>query len=103
MNILPGKEQEVLLQDRLNVALAEALADGSAVLVPDDAGWLIEHLPAALPREEAEIGVFQIEGREQLVEPAQLEKLPPVERARPAAPVEAREEAVDLRVFAMAH
>ena len=41
----------------------------------DHAARLVEHLPAALPRHVAEVGVFQVEGRQQLVEAAQLQKL----------------------------
>ena len=67
------------------------------MLVIHDAARLVEHFPAALPGQVAEVGVFQIEGREQLVEAAQLEKLAAIERAGSAAAVEARIEIVDGR------
>ena len=102
VNILPGEEDEVLLQNRFDVAGAEAAADGAAVFVMHDAGGLVENFPAALPGHEAEVGVFQIEGREQFVEAAELQKFAAVERAGSAAAVEAREERVDGAVFAMA-
>ena len=74
---------------------AETLADGAAVFVIHHAARLVEHLPAALPGQVAEVGVFQVKGRQQLVEAAELEELAPVEGARAAAAVEARKEAVD--------
>ena len=73
------------------------------MLVMHHAGGLIEHLPAALPGQKTQVGVFQIERRQQFVEAAQLEKLPPVERARAATAVKAWKQAIDRRVLAMAH
>ena len=68
---------------------AEMLADGAAMLVIHDALRLVEHLPAALPGHVAEVGVFQIERREQRIEAAELQKFAPVEGAGSAAAVEA--------------
>ena len=103
MDILPAEQQEILLQHRLDLRFAEALADGAAMLVIHHAARLIQHLPAALPRQVAEVGVFQIEGREQFVEAAQLQEFPPVEGAGSAAAVEAGKQTVDGRVDAMPH
>src|SRR5450631_2177799 len=57
------------------------------MLVIHYAARLIEHLPAPLPRHISNIGVFQIEWREQLVESAQLQKLFAIERAGSAATI----------------
>ncbi len=73
------------------------------MLVMHHARGLIQHLPAAFPRHESQIRVFQIKRREQFIESAQLEKLPPVECARAPAAIKAREEAIDGGIFAMAH
>ena len=72
------------------------------MLVEDHAARLVEHLPAALPRHVAEVGVFQIEGLQQMVEAAEFEKLRAVEGAAAAAAVEAGEEVVDRVVDAVA-
>src|SRR5262249_25956826 len=47
--------------------------------------------------------ILEIEGLENAIEAAKLEKLTPVERARSAAPVETRIEIRDRRVLAMPH
>ncbi len=56
----------------MNVGFTEFLSNRPAMFVVDDAGRMIEGLPAAFPRQIAEIGVFQIEGREQFIESAEL-------------------------------
>ena len=103
VNVLPAEQQKILFQNGLDLRVAEALADGAAMLVVDHAARLVEHLPAALPGHVAEVGVFQVEGREQLVEAAEFEELVAVEGAGAAAAVEAREEIGDGGVDAMAH
>src|ERR1700731_713970 len=60
------------------------------MLVVHDAARLIENFPTAFPALIAKVGVFQIKRPKQLVEAAQLEKLPAVEGAGSAAAVEAR-------------
>ena len=72
MDVFPREQQEVLLENTLNIAVAEALADGTAMLVIDDARGLIENLPASLPRQVAQVGVFQIERLEEMIEAPQL-------------------------------
>ncbi len=101
VDVFPGEQDVVLLQHGIDIGGAEALADGAAVFVVDDAGGLIEHLPAALPGQEADVGVFEIEGRKEFVEAAQRKELAAVEGAGSAAAVEAGEEFVDFLVFAM--
>jgi len=81
MDVLPAEEQEILLQHGLNVGVGEVLADSAAMFVVDDAGGLVKHFPAAFPGHVAEVGVFQIEGREKVVEAAQLEKFAAIEGA----------------------
>src|ERR1700693_4840144 len=79
------------------------LANGAAVLVIYDATRLVENFPTALPSFVAEIGVFEIEGSEQLVESAQIEKLTAIERAGSTAAVKARERFSNRGVDAMTH
>src|SRR5689334_12234336 len=73
------------------------------MLVINDAERLVENLPATLPRHVSEVGVFQIEGREQLVESAQLQKFMAIERARSAAAVKAGIGLLDRAVDPMPH
>ena len=103
VNILPAEQHVVFLQDRLDLFLRELLADRAAMLVEHHAARLVQHLPPALPRHVAQVGVFQVEGLQQLVESAELEKLATVEGATSAAAVEAGKEVVDCVVDAMAH
>ncbi len=91
------------MQDGADLGVAEPFADGTPVLVPDPARWLVEHLPAALPSPVAEIGVFQVERREQLVEAAQFQELAAVEGAGAAAAIKARERTVNFVVDPVAH
>ena len=102
MNVLPAEQHVVLLEDGLDLLLRELLADGAPVLVEYHAARLVEHLPAALPRHVAEVGVFQVEGLQQRVESAEFEKLGAVEGAASAAAVEAGKEVVDRVVDAVA-
>ncbi len=87
----------------LNVARAELLPDGPAMLMKDHARRLIEYFPSALPREKTEVGVFQIKGREQLIEAAQFEELRAIVSGRATACIEAREQPIDRGIVAMAH
>src|SRR6185437_1056064 len=60
MDIFPAEQQAVFLEYRLNLFFRKMLADGTAMLVIDDAARLIEHFPATLPRHKTEIGIFEI-------------------------------------------
>src|SRR5262249_29895007 len=91
VDVLPREQDEILAQDGLDLGFAEVLADGAAVLVVDDAARLIEHLPAALPGQESEVGVFQVKRMQQWIEAAKFQELFAIEGARAAATVEARE------------
>ena len=66
------------------------------MFVIDHARGLIQDFPAALPGQIAEVGVFQIERREQFVEAAELQKLSAVKGAGSAAAVGARIQLADL-------
>src|ERR1700719_2323624 len=66
-------------------------ANGAAVFVIYDTARLVKNFPTALPSLVAEIGVFEIEGPEQLIEATQLQKLAAIECAGSAAPVKAGE------------
>ena len=103
VNILPREESEILLQDRFDVSRAEALADSPAMFVMHHARGLIEHLPAALPRHETQIGVFQIKRGEKFVEAAEREKLFTIESAGSSAAIQARKGNVNRGVFAVPH
>ncbi len=111
MNVLPAEEQKVLLQHGLDVPGAESLADGAAMFMVHHAGGLVEHLPAALPGEESEVGIFEVERSEKRIEAAELEEFPAIECARSATAIEAGEQAVgtligtliELGIFAMAY
>lgn len=98
VDVFPAEEQEVLLENGLDVAGGELLADGAAVFVEDAAGGLVEHLPAAFPGHHAEVGILEIEGLEEFVEAAEGEELAAVEGAGAAAAVEAGEETVDALI-----
>ena len=41
VNVLPGEQEEVLLDHAVDIALGERAADGAAMLVPDMAGGLV--------------------------------------------------------------
>ena len=101
VDVLPGPQEEVFSQDVAYLSVGEAPADGSTVLVIDDAARLIEHLPTALPGEEAEIGVLQVERLKQRVEAAQFEELRAVVGGGASAPVKARVEALHALVDAV--
>ncbi len=102
VNIFPAEENEIFLEDAIDLSLREVLADGAAVFVIDDAARLVQDFPAALPGLVAEVGVFEIEGPEQLVESAELQKLAAIECAGSASAVKARERAVIAGSIAMA-
>src|SRR4051794_6150033 len=89
VNVLPAEEQEILLQHGLDVAVREVLAYRAAMLVMHDAGGLVEHFPAAFPGQIAEIGVFEIKGREEVIEAAEFKEFAAIESATAAAAVEA--------------
>src|SRR5579864_124876 len=101
MDVLPGEQEEVFLEHRLDVSVRKALADGAAVFVIHHAGRLVENFPASFPGEIAQVRVFQIKRFEQLVKPAQLQKLLAVERAGAAAAVETGIELTDFGLDAM--
>ncbi len=103
VNVLPREQQEVGLEHGLDPLLAKPLADGAAVFVVNHAARLVENLPTALPGHVSQVGVFQVEGRQQPVEAAQTQKFSAVEGAGAAAAVEARKEAVHGIVDAVAH
>ena len=81
---------------------AETFPDGAAMLVMHDARRLIENLPAALPRQESKIRVFEIKRREQLIEAAESKEFAAIESAGAAAAIKAGKEAVDRGVLTMA-
>src|ERR1039457_2658305 len=103
VNILPAEENAVLPDDGLDIVIGEIPADGATVLVEYHAAGLVEDLPAALPCHVAEVGVFQVERCQQLVESAKFEELRAVEGATSAAAVEAGEEVVDSIVDSVTH
>ncbi len=86
----------------MNVGVAEALADGPAVLMINHAGRLVENLPAALPRQVAEIRVFQVEGCEDTVKSTEFKEFPAVDRAGTAATIETRKQVPDGGLGAVA-
>ncbi len=102
MNVLPGEEQEVFLEHRLNIGVREPPSDGATMFVIDDAGRLVHHLPSAFPREITQVGIFHVERRQQRIESAELEKFAAVEGGRAAAAVGARVKIADGRVGVMA-
>src|SRR5271168_4558437 len=73
------------------------------MLVIHLAGRLVQDFPAAFPGLVAEVGVFEIEGMEQLVESAEFEKFAAIEGAGSAAAVKTRERRLDGVVDAMTH
>src|SRR5271166_560660 len=102
VNVLPGEENEILLEDRVDCCGGEFLADSAAVFVIDHAGRLVENFPAALPGLVAEIGVFEVKRAEELVEAAELQKFSAIEGAGSAAAVEAREQSGDCGIDSVA-
>src|SRR5580698_6468772 len=103
VDVFPREEKKILLEHPLDVGVAKFLADGAAMLVIDDAGRLIHRFPAAFPGEVAEVGVFEIEGREDFVESAELEKFTSIECAGTTAAIGAGIEIPNLFVGAMAN
>src|SRR5690242_14947980 len=103
VDVLPAEKQVVFLQNSLDLVFAKALADSAPVFVPDDAPRLIEHLPPALPGHVSQVGIFEVKGREKIVEAAELEELLAVECARPAAPVEAGKGILHRGINTVAH
>ena len=85
MDILPGPEQVILLEHSLDLVFAKPLADGAAMFVVDHAARLIQHLPASLPGHVSQVGILQVEGRQQFVEAAELQELAAIEGAGTAA------------------
>src|ERR1700733_5635860 len=71
MDVFPREQKKVFLEDALNVGVAEYFADGAAMLMIDDARGLIHRFPAAFPGQVAEVGVFEIERREEFIESAE--------------------------------
>src|SRR5262249_10513555 len=103
VNILPAEEQEIFFEHGLDLLFGEMLADCAAVLMPDHAAWLIEHLPSALPRYDTGVGVFRVKRYQKRVDAPNPQEFARVEAARPAAAVETRIQIGDCRVGAMAH
>ena len=103
VDVLPGEQQRVSLHYALDEIRAKGLADGAAVFMVDHAARLVEHFPAALPRHVAQVRVFEVEGREQPVEAAQLMEFAPVESAGSSAAVEAGKQPGNGRVNAVTH
>src|SRR5271170_1141246 len=99
VNVLPGEQQEVFLEHALYVVVAELLADGAAMLMPHLACGLIQDLPTALPGQEPEVRIFEVERRKQFIKAAEFEKLAPVEGAGPAAAVRTGKQPRDAVVF----
>src|ERR1700682_3262966 len=91
VNIFPAEQDEILFEHLVNLLFRESLADGPAVFVIHHAARLVEDLPTALPSFITEVRVFEEEGRWELAEPAQREKLAAIESAGAAAAVKARE------------
>src|SRR5450759_5852435 len=89
MDVLPTEEKEVLSDDAIDVSAGEPLANGAAMLMPNLAGGLVENLPAALPGQIAEIGVFEIEGPEEMIESAEFQELAAVKRGGSTTGIEA--------------
>src|SRR5207302_6080581 len=87
MDIFPTEEDEVLLEDRLDLLLAEPLPDRAAMLVIYLTLRLIQNLPPALPGHVPQIGVFEIKRRQQGIESPQLQKFAAIERAGSAAAI----------------
>ena len=90
VNVLPAEENEILCKNQVDLRLRELLSNRPSVFVIHDAPRLIQHFPAALPRKITEIGVFQVEGPQELVEAAELEELAAIESAGSAAAIETR-------------
>ena len=86
VDILPAKQNEVLLENGCDVSLRKLLPDRAAVLVIHNAARLVQHLPAALPSQEAEIGVFEIKRMEQGIKAAKLQELLTIEGEDPPPP-----------------
>ena len=103
MDVLPHEQQKICLQHRLDVTVTEMLTDCAPVFVINDAGGLVEHLPAPLPCEVAEIRILEIKWREQLVKSAQLEEFAAVECARTSATIERGIGGLDGGVNPMPH
>src|ERR1700675_3182924 len=87
--VLPAEQNEVLLKDPVDLRLRKSFADRAAVFVKYNTTRLVEHLPSALPRQIADIGVFQIKGTQQLIEAAKFQEFPAIESTRTSAAVEA--------------
>src|SRR5262245_30698848 len=103
VDVLPAEEEKILLENARDVVGREGAANCSAMLVEHDAAGLVENLPAALPGHVAEIGVFEIERPQEMVEAAQLEEFRPVKGAGSASPIKAGIQAGDLIVKTVAN
>src|SRR5260370_41113835 len=101
VNVLPAKQDEILLEDGLNLLLCKSFSDRSAVLVIDLAVRLVEHFPAALPGHVAQIRIFEVKRSEQRIEAAQLPKFVAIERAGSAAAVKTGIKICNSRVDAV--
>ena len=98
MNVFPAIKNYVLINNGVDELFRKFLANGAAMFVIHNACRLIQHLPAALPGGEAQVCIFVVEGPEDLVESAQLQKLPAVKGAGAAAGVRAGERNSNRRI-----
>src|SRR2546423_15469521 len=96
VNVLPREQKIILFEHCLDQRFGERLADRAAVLVVNNAARLVKHFPSAFPGLVSEIGVLQVERRQERVEAAQLEEFAAVESAGAAAAIEAGKQVVDF-------
>ena len=73
--MLPVEKETILLNNFIDVDTTELLANGAAVLVINDTGRLIHHLPASSPRLHAKVSVFKVERSKEMIEATNLKKL----------------------------
>ena len=103
VDVLPAPQYKVLCQNKFNFLGSISLSDGSPVFVVDHAARFVEHFPAPLPGQIADVRVLHVEWREQRVESAQFEKLSAIERTGAAAAVETRVDLPNALIVAMPH
>ena len=103
MNVLPAEQEEIFLEHGVDLRGGESFPNGSAMFVIHHAARLVQHFPATLPGQVAEVGVFHIERPQKFIEAAQLQEFAPVEGAGAASSVEAWIKIGDGRIVAVAH
>src|SRR5260370_28574675 len=99
VNVLPAKQDEILLKDGLNLLLCKSFSARSAVLVIDLAVRLVDHFPAALPGHIAHIRIFEAERTEHRIEAAPLPKFVAIERSASPAAVKTGITVLNLRAI----